>query len=121
MQKNRTNVTPAKIKTIVLATLKEHKAADVLAMNVKKLTDIADYIVVGTANSGVHAKALIEKLRDQLATITVKPLGVEGNRSDHPCEWMLIDYGAVIVHVMLESTRKFYNLEQLWGIPKIED
>lgn len=110
-------LTPAEIKKVAVATLKEHKAIDVQALNLKKLTDIADYMIVCTGNSTVHVKTLIDKVCDALRALHVKPIGVEGEDTR---EWMLADFGNIIVHVMLEDTRKFYELEELWGVKKVE-
>ena len=106
---------PANIKKIIVATLKEHKAIGILALNIKKLTDIADYMIIGTANSSTHVKTLIEKTCGKLAPMHIKPIGIEGADTR---EWMLADFGNIIVHIMIERVRKFYNLEKLWGIPK---
>jgi len=105
-------LTAAGIKNLVVKTLKEHKANDVVALNIKELTDIADYMVICTANSTTHVKALIENTKKELAHADIAPLGIEGEDTR---EWMLIDFGYVIVHVMLESVRDFYDLEKLWG------
>lgn len=108
-------ITSAKIKKTIVDTLKDHKAIDILALNIKTITDIADYMIVCTANSTVHAKTLIEKTREKLAAVHIKPIGIEG---EDVREWMLIDFGDVIVHVMLENIRKFYALEKLWDVTK---
>lgn len=105
-------LTPATLKNAVIKTLKNHKAIAITAINVKKLTDITDYIIICTANSTIHSKTLIEKVCQQLALLHIKPLGIEGEESR---EWMLADFGDVIVHIMLECTREFYNLEKLWS------
>jgi len=109
------NTTSAQMKKIIVDTLKDYKAVDVLALNIKTITDIADYMIIGTANSTVHVKTLIEKTREKLASINIKPIGIEGAEAR---EWMLIDFGDVIVHIMLENIRNFYALEKLWNISK---
>ncbi len=106
-------ITAAKMKDLIVAALKDHKAMDIVALNIKTITDIADYMVVCTANSTIHVKTLIEKTREKLAAVKIKSIGVEGEEIR---EWMLIDFGDVIVHVMLEPVRKFYALEKLWDI-----
>jgi ribosome-associated protein len=104
-------ITAANLKNKIVKTLRDNKAADILAMNVKKFTDIADYIVICTANSTTHAKALTEHVRSQLILENISPISIEGENTR---EWMLVDYGNVITHIMLKSTREFYNLETLW-------
>lgn len=116
-RENMQKLTPAEIKKVVVAILKEHKAIDVQALNITKLTDIADYMIICTANSTVHVKTLIDKVCDDLRALHIRPIGVEGEDTR---EWMLADFGHIIVHVMLEDIRNFYELEKLWGIKKVE-
>ncbi len=111
------NLTAAGLKNIITKTLKDHKAIDVLALNIKKLTDMADYMVICTANSTTHVKTLIEKIRAELALSHIKPIGIEGENTR---EWMLADFGHVIVHVMLKPIREFYSLENLWGLNEVK-
>lgn len=111
------NHTVAEIKKIIIKVLKEHKAIDVVALDIKKLTNIADYMIICTANSTTHVKTLSEKIREELARINIKPIGVEGENTR---EWMLTDFGRIIVHVMLKAVRESYSLEKLWGTNKIK-
>jgi ribosome-associated protein len=106
-------ITAAQIKNMITAVLKEHQAIELSVFNIKPLTDIADYMIICTANSTVHAKTLIEKVRNELGQVPIKPIGTEG---DDARQWMLIDFGEVITHVMLDPIRKFYKLEKLWDI-----
>lgn len=109
------NLSPANIKKIIVETLEDNKATDVVALNIKHLTDIADYMIVCTGNSTTHVKALTDKIREKLLPSRIKPIGIEGSKSN---EWMLVDFGNIIVHIMLKQEREFYNLEKLWGISK---
>lgn len=109
-------LTPAKIKNLLVKILKEHKAIDVKSLNVSKLTDIADYMIIATANSTTHTRALIAKSYATLVSSKVMPLSIEEDRNR---EWVLADFGSVILHVMVASIRKFYELEKLWGVDKI--
>ena len=110
-------ITSAGLKNSITKTLKANKAIDVLALNIKKLTDIADYMIICTANSTTHVKALAEKVREQAALENIKPIGMEGENTR---EWMLVDFGYVIVHIMLKPIREFYSLEKLWGLNEIK-
>lgn len=103
--------TTAKTKTIITKVLKDHKAIDVVSLNIKPLTDIADYMIIATANSTTHAKTLSEKICEKLLTVHRKPIGIEGADTR---EWMLVDFGDIIVNIMLAPIRKFYALEKLW-------
>ncbi len=108
-------LTSAKLKDLLVKTLKDHKAIDIEILNVKKISDLTDYMIVATANSTTHAKALAEKSREALAKLKIRPISIEGETTR---EWMLADFDDVILHIMLEPTRKFYALEKLWGITK---
>lgn len=117
MNTMKKKLTAAGLKTIITKTLKDNKAIDVLALNIKKLTDIADYMIICTANSTTHVKTLIEKIRAEVALSHIKPIGIEGENTR---EWMLADFGHIIVHVMLKPIREFYSLEELWGLDEIK-
>lgn len=115
MNTTTTKLTPAALKNAVIKALKENKAIDIKALKLKNLTDMAEYMIVCTANSTTHANSLIKKVRDELVPLNIKPIGVEGEDTR---EWMLIDFGSVIVHVMLQNIREYYQLEDLWTITK---
>ena len=96
----------------------EKKAEDPLILDLRKLTDVADFFLLVHGNSDRHVRTIADSVFDQLVLKKMKPLHVEG-RSD--ATWILLDYGSVIVHVFHHATRKFYNLERLWGDAKILD
>ena len=107
-------MTAAKIKNLILGVLKEHQAIDVEVLNVKKLTSITDYMIIATATSAAHAKALANYNYRALAALKIKAQIEE----DQTREWILVDFGDVVLHIMLEPLRKFYALEKLWGTLK---
>lgn len=90
----------------------DKKAADIVLLEIGELTTLADYFVICSGTSerqlGAIADGIAEGLRDE----GVRPIGREGSASAH---WLLLDYGAVIVHVMAEQERDFYQLERLWA------
>jgi ribosome-associated protein len=95
----------------------EVKAHDVLTMNLKKLTTVADYFVVCSGDSDVQVKAIADRVKEGLKKEGLSPWHDEGykNRS-----WILLDYVDVVVHIFHRDARVFYNLEKLWGDAKIE-
>lgn len=105
-------MTPANLKKLVLNTLDKNKANNVIALDVRKLTTITDYMIICSATSNRHAKALAEHVTVKAKSNGHAPLGVEG---DKDAEWILIDLIDVVVHIMLPSVRELYNLEKLWS------
>lgn len=98
---------------LVESVLDENKAQNVRPMDVRDLTNIADYMVVATATSKRHAASMADKLIQAAKKHDAKPLGVEG---ENDSEWILIDLGDVVVHIMLPEAREFYSLEKLWTV-----
>lgn len=101
------------LKRVIENALEDAKARDITWMNVADQTDITDYMVVASGTSNTHVKAVVNRLLDQTAAAGFKPLGIEGQEDG---EWVLIDLGDVVVHVMLPKTREFYDLERLWSM-----
>lgn len=91
--------------------LYEKKAQDIVILELKDLTIITDYFVICSAESTTQVRALTEYLEETLSAEEYKPYSIEGSSYAH---WVLMDYGDVIVHIFLEETRRFYDLERLW-------
>ena len=104
------------LRALVIDALEEGKAKDIEILDIRKLTDIADYMVVCTATSNRHSRSVAERVAVSAKANGVIPLSVEGNDTG---EWVLIDLVDIIVHVMLKETREFYSLEKLWSIAEI--
>ena len=95
----------------VCEVLKDHKAEDVKAIDLRGKTEVADFFVRASGRSMTHTRSLIDKVEEELEKDGVSPIREEGVREGR---WAVIDYGDVIVHVFNDETRLFYHLEALW-------
>ncbi|EYD06664.1 oligomerization domain protein [Acinetobacter baumannii 44362_3] len=96
---------------VVHDALVDVKAKDILPQDVSSISNVADAIVIASGTSTRHVKALADNVAEEARKAGFRPIGVEGERD---AEWILIDLGFVVVHVMLPTARKFYDLESLW-------
>lgn len=103
---------PKTLARLAIAALEDLKATDIVLMDVRKRTSVADYMVVASGRSARQVQAMAENVVEKAREKGVQALGVEGQRAG---EWVLVDLGDVIVHAMLPSAREFYQLEKLWG------
>lgn len=99
--------------TLVQNTLEDSKGVDIAVMDVRKLTSIADYMVVASATSTRHAASMADKLSQAAKQHGAAPLSITGESDS---EWVLIDLNDIIVHIMLADAREFYSLEKLWSV-----
>ena len=104
-------VLPSKLRDLVSTSLDELKAVDTVTIYVKKLSSFTDYMIIATGTSNRHLQSIGEKVLEDLKAKNIKPLGLEGEGSD---EWVLIDIGDVVLHLMSTNARTFYDLESLW-------
>ena len=109
MNSHRSNV-QACLKVVHEALL-DVKAKDILELDVSTISNVADAMVIASGTSTRHLKALANNVAEEARKAGFRPIGVEG---EHDAEWILIDLGFVVVHVMLPTARKFYDLESLW-------
>jgi ribosome-associated protein len=111
----RTNksVTTATLRKSVIDALEELKAKDIREIDVRGKTSIADLLVIASGTSARHVKSIADEVTRFAKKAGVMPLGVEGEVEG---EWVLVDLGDVIVHVMLPRIREFYGLERLWTV-----
>lgn len=100
----------------VVSALEDLKAVNIVSLDVTGLTDVMDYMVIASGTSNRHVKALANNVSVEAKKQGMAPLGVEG---DDAGEWVLVDFGEVVVHVMLPATRDFYDLERLWTDVKV--
>jgi ribosome-associated protein len=100
---------------LVVEALDDLKAVNTVTVDVSSLTDVMDYLVIASGTSNRHVKSLAENVATEAKKRGVRPLGIEGEDAG---EWVLVDLGDVVVHVMLPATRDFYDLERLWTAPE---
>ncbi len=105
---------PKKLLNAVIAALEDHKAVDIKVLDVRKLTTFADYMVIASGRSSRQVKALSDYVAEASRHLQVRPLGIEGEQA---AEWILVDLGDVVVHLMQAEARDFYQLEKLWAPP----
>jgi len=96
---------------LVTAALDDMKAVNVKMLDVRGLTDIADVMVIASGNSDRHVRSIADRVVEKAKAAGHRPLGIEGEREG---EWVLVDLGDIILHVMLPRVREFYGLERLW-------
>ena len=99
------------LKDIVINALEEIKATDIVAIDVRELTGMMDHMIVASGNSNRQVKSLANTVVVDAKKGGYNLIGVEG---DDTAEWILVDFGDVIVHIMLPATREFYDIERLW-------
>ncbi|SDJ39808.1 ribosome silencing factor [Billgrantia gudaonensis] len=104
--------TTESLKALVLDALESLKAKDVATLDVSRLTSVTDVMVVASGTSTRHVAALAERVIQEAKEHGLQPLGVEGRAG---ADWVLVDLGDLVVHVMLDETRQLYDLERLWA------
>ena len=104
-------------KKLVIDALEDIKAHDIQAIDVRKVTAIFDWIVVASADSARQTKALSRHVRDALKDAGATIIGTEGEEGG---DWVLVDAGDIVAHVMQPAVRQYYNLEELWSDGKFD-
>jgi ribosome-associated protein len=104
-------------KKLVITALEDIKAHDIQAIDVRKVTSIFDWIVVASADSARQTKALSRHVRNALKDAGASIIGTEGEAGG---DWILVDAGDIVAHVMQPAVRHYYNLEELWGDGKFD-
>ena len=105
-------LTPQEVMENIVRTLDSKKAKDITVLKTEKITILANYFVICTAGSTTQIKTLNDETSKVLSELGEPPLHNEGYRDGG---WVLLDFGCVVVHLFLEETRKFYDLERLWS------
>jgi ribosome-associated protein len=99
------------ISRVVLASLEDDKAEDILAIDIRGKSSFADMLVVASGRSARHVGALADHLMRKLKDAGVQEVGVEGLPT---CDWVLVDAGDVVIHLFRPEVRTFYNIEKIW-------
>lgn len=103
-----------KLTKAAVAALDDIKGRDIVVLDVRKMTSLFDRIIVAGADSSRQGKALSRHLQEKMKALGARVHSVEGERTG---EWILVDLGFLVVHIMQPATRKHYNLEELWAPP----
>ncbi len=111
------NLTTEQLAALARSALEEIKGQEIICLPVSELTTMTDYMLIATGTSSTHVKALADELIRQAKKAGVRIQGVEGQEQ---AEWVLVDLGAVVVHIMLAATRRLYNLEDLWNFRPLQ-
>ena len=100
------------IKKNVISASEDIKAFDIVALDVRKLTPIADFMIIASASSTRQSKALAKNVFERMKQMDIDIVGIEGEKDG---DWVLVDIGDIIVHIMTPTTRAYFNLEELWS------
>ncbi len=101
------------LKKVVVDALADMKALEVVVLDVRGLTDIADFMIIASGTSDRHVRSVAQRVVEKTKEAGFRPHGVEGQQDS---DWVLIDLHEMIVHVMLPRVREFYGLEKLWDM-----
>ena len=102
----------AEISRIAVDALEDIKGKDITVMDVRHLTSLFETMIIATGDSNRQVRALAENVRDKIKEAGGGILGIEGEKGS---DWVLVDAGSLVVHVMHPTMRQYYNLEELWG------
>lgn len=110
--KPRRVMRPESLVKLVHDILGDAKGQDIRVLDVRKITDITDYMIIVNGASSRHVLSMADKVVEKMREHRRRPMGKEG---EDVGDWVLVDFGDVVVHIMRPQTRDFYSLEKLWG------
>ncbi|HPQ60734.1 MAG TPA: ribosome silencing factor [Syntrophales bacterium] len=116
-KKEKSDIQPPTLKAGDLVLLcanaaLERKAGNLLILKVRELTSFTDYFIICSGTSDRQVRSIAEHIEERLKKEGILPIGVEGRQGGN---WILMDYGEVILHIFFETTREFYEIERLWA------
>lgn len=112
------NVTIEKVMDAVVAAAEEKKAHDIVALDIRGVSLVADYFVICSGNSDTQVLAIATEIRKLVDKLGVQIRGIEGEKT---ARWVLIDLGDVVVHIFHREDREYYNIEKIWSDAKVVD
>jgi len=101
------------LRALIIDALEERKAVDLTILDVTGVASFTDLMIIASGQSNRQVKALADNVVEKAQESNIRPIGIEGEQS---AEWILVDFGDVVVHVMSPEQRSFYNLEKLWSV-----
>jgi ribosome-associated protein len=104
-----------KVSKTAVAALEDIKARDVVVLDVRKITPLFDRLIIASGDSTRQIKALARNVAEKVKEAGGPVCGIEG---EDAAEWVLVDLGSTVVHIMHPAVRQYYNLEELWGSPR---
>ena len=105
------------LKQLAIEALEDLKAEDIVVLDVKDKTTVTDWLIIAAGSSSRHVKSIANNVIAEAKKAGNPPLGAEGESDG---EWVLVDLGDVIVHVMQRQVREFYDLESLWAVDAVD-
>ena len=106
-------VTPLELAKVAAAAANDKKASDIVLLDLTSISDVSDYFLICTAQNNPQMDAVLDEIKEKVrVNCQEKPLSCEGRAGT---SWVLMDYGAVVVHVFKPESREYYRLERLWG------
>lgn len=103
-----------KLTKAAVAALEDIKGRDIVVLDVRKMSALFDWVIVASADSNRQSRALSNHLQEKMKALGARVHSVEGEGAG---EWVLVDLGSIVVHIMQPTIREYYNLEELWAPP----
>ena len=101
----------------IIECIKNKKGYDIVVLDVKKVSSLTEYFIICSSDSEPQTRSITNHLKKELSNKKIKPFQIEG--LDY-CDWVLMDYFDVVIHIFKKEMRDFYNIERLWGDAKIK-